>query len=312
LIDGKKTIFFGPWVGEFGCELQNCVGQCERIRADHADYYAVMSSYHGREALYKYCDKFLSHPLQTNYDDTGANVSRAEKMVIVNKDVEYYLQCSDIVFRPGDKHELFPLGLGTGFSYDHAKESIKNQIHTRLKAGKNSIGLAQAMTDNENVVAISCRNHGMVPDCNWTEQRWIEIVNRLIDKGFIVVSIQTYSKYKPVHLESFKREGFLNIGAMYQDTINLCEMQIAFLNISSCAIVTTTGAEYLVFKTGTSFVHPYPKRYRDENWCNGAYYSTKLFADLYGCKYELPIGDPTVMEVSADECIAAVERVVAS
>ena len=310
-MENKKIIFFGPWVGEFGFEMQSWISQCEYMRALYPDYFAVASSYWGRRALYKFCDLYLPHSLKSNYANTGACMERAGggEPIILHEVVGRYIKDSDIQAIPGvTVLDGFNSPMGVEFSCEGLKKVHDLLPHTRLKAEQKSIDMARLMTRGKKVVSITCRDYDR--ECTWDETRWIEFVDKLIMKDYFVVSILSHMPFKYSFLRTFKRDNFLDLGLFFKDSLDFCENQIAFLNISECVVMANGGGNVWGWKTGTPFVQCYAKRWKELSWSNGAYYVSKLFAGLYGCKCELPIGDPTVMEVSADECIAAVERLI--
>ena len=58
-----KTVFFGPWIGEFGWEFMHWYAWVSRVcQEDFKDYYKIASSFSGREPFYPDVDKFIAHP----------------------------------------------------------------------------------------------------------------------------------------------------------------------------------------------------------------------------------------------------------
>lgn len=61
--EGKKTVFFGPFVGEFGWELLFWHGWVKRLcRTRYKNYHKIACSFPGRYPFYPKVDKFLSLP----------------------------------------------------------------------------------------------------------------------------------------------------------------------------------------------------------------------------------------------------------
>ena len=58
-----KTVFFGPWVGEFGWEFMHWYAWVSRVcQEDYKNYHKIASSFSGREPFYPDVDKFIAHP----------------------------------------------------------------------------------------------------------------------------------------------------------------------------------------------------------------------------------------------------------
>lgn len=68
-----KTVFFGPWIGEFGWEFMHWHAWVDRVcKEDFKDYYKIASSYSGRKPFYPNIDKFLPHPPEYDSKFTSA------------------------------------------------------------------------------------------------------------------------------------------------------------------------------------------------------------------------------------------------
>jgi hypothetical protein len=305
----KKTIFFGPWVGEFGFELLNWIGQCEAIKNRYPEYYAVASSYWGRKALYKFCDYFLPHTLESNYVDTKANRWMGES-VVYHPEVASLLQMADIIVKPGKKFEGFSEILGEGQSIEFYQKTMDEQVHRKLVADENSIRTARKLSRacDKPVIVLVARNYQAysVKEVSWVEDRWKELASRLIEKGWFVVSLLSYMPTKPCYLANFTNDNFLNLGTVFKDSPDFCEMQIAFLNIAKCAVMQNGGGTILPLKAGTSFVEMMPSLWLDQDWSNGAYRTWELFSKRYGCKSRFVFGDD-VPSISVDEVLSEIE-----
>lgn len=67
-----KTIFFGPWLGEFGWEYSHWhawVNQISKEKYQHD--ITIASSFEGREPFYKHTTKFMAHPEEFNNSIKG-------------------------------------------------------------------------------------------------------------------------------------------------------------------------------------------------------------------------------------------------
>ena len=60
-----KTVFFGPWVGEFGWELVWWHGWVKKLcRTVYRDHHRVAASYPGRTLFYPDVHEFWAHPAE--------------------------------------------------------------------------------------------------------------------------------------------------------------------------------------------------------------------------------------------------------
>ena len=58
-----RTVFFGPFVGEFGWEYLYWHAWVNKVcETDFGDYRKIVASYPGRESFYLYADEYWSHP----------------------------------------------------------------------------------------------------------------------------------------------------------------------------------------------------------------------------------------------------------
>jgi hypothetical protein len=62
-----KTIFFGPWIGEFGWEYSHWHAWVNQVsREKYKNNTTIASSFEGREPFYRHTSKFLAHPEKYN------------------------------------------------------------------------------------------------------------------------------------------------------------------------------------------------------------------------------------------------------
>lgn len=58
-----KTVFFGPFIGEFGWEYSYWHAWVNKVcKEEFRDYKKIVSSYPGRESFYPYADEYIPHP----------------------------------------------------------------------------------------------------------------------------------------------------------------------------------------------------------------------------------------------------------
>ena len=58
-----KTVFFGPFVGEFGWEYLYWHAWVNKVcQTEYKDYRKIISSYPGRESFYSNIDEYWAHP----------------------------------------------------------------------------------------------------------------------------------------------------------------------------------------------------------------------------------------------------------
>ena len=69
----KKTVFFGPFIGEFAWELDHWQGWVREVcKSEFKDYRRIASSYNGRAGLYPDVDEFWPMPQEMNKYKTKA------------------------------------------------------------------------------------------------------------------------------------------------------------------------------------------------------------------------------------------------
>jgi hypothetical protein len=62
-----KTVFFGPWIGEFGWEFSHWHAWVNQIAKDHyKNYTTIAASFSGRQPFYRDVDEFWAHPNEYN------------------------------------------------------------------------------------------------------------------------------------------------------------------------------------------------------------------------------------------------------
>ena len=94
----KKTLVFGPWVGEFGWELMDWQPRLNTLRKDFDDIVAI--SYHSSSVLYKNC-KFFGHDLRLSESGFGyGKIRKEQETCIVEKALNYYNIREYKLYRP--------------------------------------------------------------------------------------------------------------------------------------------------------------------------------------------------------------------
>jgi hypothetical protein len=303
-----KTIFFGPWIGEFGFEVQNLIGQCLRIRNMFPDHRAVVSSFWGRRDLYPWANEFLSHTLESNYTIYEADRCTS-KGVMVNPEVEGYLKDA-LVFRPGVSLPNVPSGLisgrctlGEGCTYPVLKDFLECQTHEPLLASDENKGLVHIYAGDKKIVCLMARAD--MNSYGWPESRWIELTNKLISQGYFVVGLAPHCTLtKACYLNGYSAEGFIDLGREFKDHEDFCGIQIAFLRESQCCVSLTSGIHALSYKTKTPCVHMLPREDDREDLIM----VPKLLADRYGSALRLLFGRGSVMDITTDDCFNAMKE----
>jgi hypothetical protein len=60
-----KTVFFGPFIGEFGWEYLYWHAWVNKVcQNEYKDYKKIVASYPGRESFYPLCDEYWAHPIE--------------------------------------------------------------------------------------------------------------------------------------------------------------------------------------------------------------------------------------------------------
>jgi len=290
-----KTIFFGPWAGEFGYEVAFWMGECEKIRSLYPDYKSIVSSFYGRKILYQSFNLFLPHNISSNY--TSLSCMFDGENIIEHPEVSTYLKNADIIIRPKSSFNGIVLGGGNDLA-------ITFQKHKKIIPSANYISLARTLTKNKKVISIFCRTAADIPDPKknaWEESQWLSLIEALIKNNFFVVSLLAYYPQKKCFLENLQTENFLNIGTSFKDNEDFCEIQAAFLNISQLAITTPCGGAQLILKTETPCIYMLAEQNNDYHL---------LFKKLNE-KSNTPIkylfGNGHSMNIKIEECLKTVE-----
>lgn len=161
-----KTLFAGPWVGEFGYELFEWQGYLRQMKDQYGKI--IISSQPGHEILYKdFCDDYI--PYQS---DVVLCVDRRNGKTSYNKELEDKVKCDVRIY--GTSHLN---GKARYVIYGNKKDELKYDIiiHARhINAPKVKVGGSDMGEKNLR---------------NYPQDKWEELVDRFINDGLKVCSI---------------------------------------------------------------------------------------------------------------------------
>ena len=166
----KKTLFAGPWVGEFGWELFGWQGRIRRI-AKQFDT-VVVASRPGHQVLYEdFCDTFVNYSPGTL--STSEHFARGFKYNGVHK--KYVKRPRDRFIGPNQR-------LVTYRPQQELHPSFKKQDFVKL-------GTRGAQPHFDLVVHARGRTDWETGIRNWPKPKWQELIARAKREGLTVVTI---------------------------------------------------------------------------------------------------------------------------
>ena len=155
----SRTLFAGPWVGEFGWELMNWQGFIRALRPYYE--HITVCAREPSAALYDdCCDEFISHNIQ---GQPNAHV------IFDVKNPDELWRVLDLV--PAQSDHLKPL----------RHVPIEAQDFIRY-------GGAQTITDTPDIL-VHARGNPLTADRNWSKDKWNDLICRLYRAGFKVGQI---------------------------------------------------------------------------------------------------------------------------
>ena len=296
-----STIFFGPWIGEFGYELSYWIGECRAIRDRYPNHKAVASSYFGRGRLYDFVDEFLPHSIDSI--NTAQICMASGTDAIFHQDVYKYLAMPDCInIFPGSFYEGLLLGGADGHA--KIKESVLFQKPKTLIASETALEKVTLLAKDKPIISILCRDlifsgHYIH---KWPEQYWLEMIHRLqLDEFCVVLLLPGYSS-KPSYLTNMEN-GIINLWKIFKDSENFVDLQIAFLNKSICSIATVSGAAHYGYLTGNPFLYMLAA----ENEYKQLY---DVWKSRYNNKVQYLIGNGTVENISVENCYKKLQEMI--
>lgn len=284
-----STIFFGPWVGEFGYELSYWIGECRAIREKYPNHKAIASSYYGRSRLYDFVDVYLSHDPNSIYSAAKVSMTYSTGAVL-HPDVGAYIRNSDIHIRPAQNYD--GLLLGGDHAHSQIQKSVDFQKIKRLTASDAALNIIKDISKGRPIVSLLCRNLSIENKIHaWPESKWEEIAHKFDSEGFCTFLLLPEYPTKPNFLNNIS----VNLWKTFGNSENFVDLQMACLNLSSCMITTVTGALMLGYLTETPMVYMLASQ-------NEYYKLYEVWRSRYNQKLRYIFGDGNVNNISVQQC----------
>lgn len=299
----KKTVFFGPFVGEFGWELLFWQGWVRKVcKTTYKDYRKIASSFAGREAFYPYVDEFWAHPdqitsvkvsqrhyisdmwkegfpvpdIKVSYPNFGpiAEALLEKYKKTLPEDTVYYVP----FYTNRDNENDFSFGVkefkndkGALVFEAHPIPFSKQDLESIKPTQKGKEAFKNIYSDNQKIIAIFPRNRAVRrPDKNWTKENYDELINLLQKKYGNQYKVAVFGEPGGAFYVDGVPEGVL-------DLINVpkelrMDIQVVALQNSVLALGSMSGAILFALACGTpSITWGYFNqlaRYYKENFIN--------------------------------------------
>ena len=225
-----KILFAGPWVGEFGWELF-CWQAYVRSLSKFYDKTVCISSTHTKFLYDDFCDQFIEFdPEEGEYKDSYYKVG-----FNVTKDLLQTLMMKTSIISSHTKVDiLVPRRIGDP-PRTHFTEEFMFGEH-RVKPLYKKYGIKRE--EYKDFIVVHARSRTVRPEDNWSEKKWIFLVDNLRKAGYInVVSIG-------LRAESMHVKGTIDMRECEQQTL------LNLLASAKCIFGPSSGAMHLASLCG--------------------------------------------------------------
>jgi hypothetical protein len=231
----KPIVIIGPWIGEFGPEIESWVPRLRSFRQKHPDLYIVIPGYPGRNVLYEFADEYWPLPdffvnlLITRIYNTIFDVlldSRTHQVVTFDHpDLQTLIQWlrTEARARFGDSelHFLQPTFNLASSQYCLDDTSIHRKIRTTGKSAW------------DNHVIIFTRDRFNESWRNWPIGHWHELTTLLLRDNQKVVLCGNIADSAAINITHCN---FMNtLGASLED-------QVTYIQDAQLALTSMSGA----------------------------------------------------------------------
>jgi hypothetical protein len=284
-----STIFFGPWIGEFGYELSYWIGECRAIREKYPNHEAIASSYYGRSRLYDFADIYLPHDTNSIYSSTNTFMAHSTGIVL-HPDAGRYARDSDVRIRPAQNYEGLILGGDHGHS--QIQKSVDFQKIKKLTASEQALQTIKDVSKGRPIVSLLCRNLFLENKIHaWPESKWEEIARKFDSEGYCTILLLAEYPSKPNFLNSTS----ISLWKLFGNAENFVDLQIACLNLSACMVTTVCGAVMLGYLTETPTVYLLASQ-------NEYFRLHEVWRSRYNQKLKYLFGKDDVDKISVQQC----------
>ncbi|KPJ55323.1 hypothetical protein AMJ47_00410 [Parcubacteria bacterium DG_72] len=195
-----KTVFFGPFLGEFGWEISYWQGWVRKMcKEKYGSWRKIVASYAGRAPFYPDADEFWPHPKeitdlnisQRNYiADFWKNVGPAFEKLLkkyresLPQDTIFYVPFKMNVYNLNNKNYLFGVFAADSFLSKVFSIPFEHQIFEELNPTQAGLGfLRQKLNPEKRIIAVfpRCRTIRR-PDKNWQKGKYDHLIKVLQEK----------------------------------------------------------------------------------------------------------------------------------
>jgi len=231
----NEIIVAGPWIGEFGPEIEDWIPRLRYFKSQHLESYLIVSSYPGREIIYSdFANDFLGHPnfftklLDEKIYNTIWNIlldTKTKQAVSINNlDIQNLIQWLEQEIKnkfPNQEINYINPFLKT----DKYNLDQKNTLHLPIQTSK--------ISPWTNHIVIFPRNRITDSFRNWPESSWYELVCLLLNNNYKVVLCGNIADSLSLDI---KHDNFLNIlGSTLED-------QVMYTQSAQLALTSFSGA----------------------------------------------------------------------
>lgn len=216
-LDKTKTLFAGPWCGEFGWELFCWQGYLRKLSRNYGK--VIVASRTGHEFLYRdFADEFYV------YDSPATEANMWFGAYNINK-IQKYL--GKFTY---DRY-VEPFNIGYGMSQGVAT-IIDEQFHNQefIKYSANTI-------DEYYDIIIHPRNKDIGAERNWNKNNWQKLVDGLLKEGYSIAEIGTNEAFKLNGVKDYRN-------CSIEDTVSL-------INRTKLVAGQSSGPLHLASLSGT-------------------------------------------------------------
>jgi len=242
----KKIVVCGPWMGEFGGELEHWHAYLRHLkRFEYKDRYMVSCSFPGRAAFYPFAEEFWELPefvmtaLQNREVFTRwATVvdARTGKLLVagdefIDKTIDWLKDKVSKAF-PNEEVEFLQPHIGL---HPNTLLNKQTQLYELLRVEKE--------VPTKDHIVIFPRQRLNEPVRNWPLDRWKQLVELFLREGETVISCGTTYESGILEINDPK---FVDIHGSDLET------QIAYMQTAKLAVTSLCGAVRFAAYTGTT------------------------------------------------------------
>lgn len=244
----KPSVFFGPFIGEFGWELHSWSGWVNLVATEYfKDYHRIAATAPGRQVLYPEVDTVLFHPTWWNElplvprayrTDSWGRGDEGDAVLAHRLLDEYRRQLPDgtTIFCPFVPNRFEPQNL----VLDPVKPIPVNK--QRLRPLRASAAIADRLplslrNASQPVVSLFPRLRPIRPLYNWSEDKYRSLVDRLQGAGFLVAIL---GEPGGCHFVDGVPQGCVDL--IHLDPMLRTELHVACLQRSTFALGAMSGA----------------------------------------------------------------------